>query len=66
MILQSFTFRNGVRLRNRVLIAPITRGSSNRDGTASDQALAYYRRRVNGVGAVPTGCTRCCEEETAA
>jgi len=60
-LFQPFTFPNGITLRNRVLMAPMTTWSSNPDGTVSDQELAYYRRRVNGVGAVLTGCTHVTE-----
>ena len=54
---QPFTFAKGIALRNRIVMAPMTTWSSNPDGTVSDPELAYYRRRVNGVGLVLTGCT---------
>ncbi|KWB11957.1 NADH:flavin oxidoreductase [Burkholderia cepacia] len=60
-LFQPLTFPNGVTFRNRVLMAPMTTWSSNPDGTVSDQELAYYRRRANGVGAVLTGCTHVAE-----
>ncbi|BCV40835.1 NADH-dependent flavin oxidoreductase [Shewanella algae] len=55
--LQPLTFTNGITLRNRIVMAPMTTWSANPDGTVSDQELAYYRHRTNGVGMVITGCT---------
>lgn len=46
-----------VTLRNRIVMAPMTTWAGNPDGTVADEELAYYRRRVNGVGMVLTGCT---------
>lgn len=56
-LFQSLTFKNGITLRNRSVMAPMTTWSANSDGTISDQEVAYYRARVNGVGLVVTGCT---------
>ncbi|MDR3368243.1 NADH-dependent flavin oxidoreductase [Rhodoferax sp.] len=56
-LFQPFAFKNGVILRNRAVMAPMTTWSSNPDGTISDQEVAYYRARANGVGMVVTGCT---------
>ena len=50
-------FASGLTLRNRVVMAPMTTWSSNDDGTVSVEEEDYYRRRVNGVGLVVTGCT---------
>ncbi|MBB3389719.1 2,4-dienoyl-CoA reductase (NADPH2) [Rhizobium sp. BK275] len=52
-----FEFAKGITLRNRVAMAPMTTWSGNADGTVSDEEIAYYRRRVTGVGLVITGCT---------
>ncbi|KVC23400.1 NADH-dependent flavin oxidoreductase [Burkholderia pseudomultivorans] len=60
-LFQPVTFPNGVTFRNRVLMAPMTTWSSDPDGMVSEQELAYYRRRANGVGAVLTGCTHVTE-----
>lgn len=60
-LFQSFTFRNGQTLRNRVVMAPMTTWSANPDGSISDAELDYYRRRVQGVGLVITGCTHVTE-----
>ncbi|MCT4478050.1 NADH-dependent flavin oxidoreductase [Peribacillus frigoritolerans] len=54
---KSFTFKNGITLNNRVVMAPMTTWSSNDDYTVSDEELTYFKKRVNGVGLVITGCT---------
>lgn len=56
-LLQPFSLGNGVVLRNRIAMAPMTTWAGNADGTVSDAEEAYYRRRVRGVGLVITGCT---------
>lgn len=56
-LFQPLTFKNGISLRNRAVMAPMTTWSANSDGTVSDQEIAYYHARVNGVGMVVTGCT---------
>lgn len=55
--LTPYTFNNGLTIDNRMVMAPMTTWSGNDDGTVSDQELAYYRRRVNGLGMVITGST---------
>lgn len=54
---EPFKFSNGVELRNRMMMAPMTTYSANRDDTVSDAEIAYYEARSNGVGAVITACT---------
>ncbi|TDN62377.1 2,4-dienoyl-CoA reductase (NADPH2) [Paraburkholderia sp. BL10I2N1] len=56
-LFQPFAFGNGVALRNRSVMAPMTTWSANADGTVSDQEVAYYRARAEGVGMIVTGCT---------
>jgi 2,4-dienoyl-CoA reductase-like NADH-dependent reductase (Old Yellow Enzyme family) len=56
-LFESFTFKNGITIKNRVVMAPMTTWSSNDDYTISDEEVKYYKRRVNGVGLVITGCT---------
>lgn len=56
-LFQPFTFKNGVTLRNRVIMAPMTTWSSNADETISDEELRYYRARAQGVGLLLTGCS---------
>lgn len=50
-------FANGLSVDNRLAMAPMTTWSANPDASISEQELAYYRRRVQGVGLVITGCT---------
>jgi 2,4-dienoyl-CoA reductase-like NADH-dependent reductase (Old Yellow Enzyme family) len=56
-IFEPFTFRSGIELKNRVVMAPMTNFSSNPDGTVSDAEVNYYARRAGGVGMVVTACT---------
>lgn len=56
-IFQPLSFKNGISLRNRVVMAPMTTWSANADETISEQELEWYRARANGVGMVITGCT---------
>jgi len=56
-LFESFTFKNGITIKNRVVMAPMTTWSSNDDYTVTDEEVNYYKKRVNGVGLVITGCT---------
>ena len=56
-LFQSLPLIDGIVLRNRVVMAPMTTWSGNDDGTISEQELEYMRHRVKGVGLVITGCT---------
>lgn len=56
-LLQPFTFSNGIKLDNRVILAPMTNFSSNEDGTVSSAEVDYYVRRSKGVSMVITACT---------
>jgi 2,4-dienoyl-CoA reductase-like NADH-dependent reductase (Old Yellow Enzyme family) len=56
-LFESLKFKNGITIKNRVVMAPMTTWSSNDDYTISDEEVNYYKRRVNGVGLVITGCT---------
>ncbi|MGJ7922610.1 NADH-dependent flavin oxidoreductase [Neobacillus sp. LXY-4] len=56
-LIEPFTFRSGITIKNRVVMAPMTTWSSNEDLTISDEEVKYYKQRVNGVGLVITGCT---------
>lgn len=56
-LFESFTFRSGITMKNRIVMAPMTTYSSNDDLTISDDEVKYYKHRVNGVGLVITGCT---------
>jgi 2,4-dienoyl-CoA reductase-like NADH-dependent reductase (Old Yellow Enzyme family) len=55
--LSTFTLPNGVELKNRIVMAPMTNFSSNPDGTVTDAEVNYYARRSSGVSMVVTACT---------
>ncbi|QJS61951.1 hypothetical protein HHJ51_05505 [Escherichia coli] len=58
MIVFSFyADRKKIKLRNRIVMAPMTTRSANPDGTISEQELEFYKRRSQNVGLVITGCT---------
>lgn len=50
-------FGNGISLKNRIVMSPMTTWSSNENFTISDEEVEYYKKRVKGVGLVITGCT---------
>ena len=54
-LFKPFVFANGVRLSNRIVMAPMTHSSSNADGTVSEAELRYYARRAGNAGMVITG-----------
>ncbi|HLG26967.1 MAG TPA: NADH-dependent flavin oxidoreductase [Paenisporosarcina sp.] len=56
-LLEPFELPNGVQLKNRVVMAPMTNYSSNSDGTVSDDEINYYIHRSKGVSMVITACT---------
>ncbi|CAM4048236.1 NADH:flavin oxidoreductase [Bacillus luti] len=56
-LFESFTLKSGVTLKNKVVMAPMTTWAGNDDFTISDEEVSYYKKRVNGVGLVITGCT---------
>lgn len=56
-LLEPFSLGRALRLRNRIVMAPMTTWSGNEDGTVSDDEEDYYRLRVKDVGLVITGCT---------
>ncbi|SLM63601.1 MULTISPECIES: NADH-dependent flavin oxidoreductase [Dickeya] len=57
LLFDHFRFENGMTLRNRVVMTPMTTWSANPDETISDQEVDYVRARVRDVGMVITGCT---------
>lgn len=52
-----FKFSNGVELRNRVVMAPMTTWSGTSEGHLSNEEIAYYNRRSKEVGLVITATT---------
>ena len=55
-LFKPFTFRSGLEVDNRIMIAPMTHYSSNGDGTISEQELPYISARSEGPGVVITAC----------
>ncbi len=55
-LLAPFAFRNGVRAKNRVALAPMTNGQSHDDGSLGDDELGWLRRRVEGGFGVIETC----------
>ncbi|MFS0777439.1 NADH-dependent flavin oxidoreductase [Neobacillus sp. 3P2-tot-E-2] len=56
-LFETLTFKNGIQLKNRIVMAPMTNWSSNHDGTVTEAEVEYYARRSNEVGMVITACT---------
>ncbi|MDQ0970890.1 2,4-dienoyl-CoA reductase-like NADH-dependent reductase (Old Yellow Enzyme family) [Neobacillus niacini] len=56
-LFEILTFKNGIQLKNRIVMAPMTNWSSNPDGTVTEAEVNYYARRSSGVGMVITACT---------
>lgn len=49
-LFQKFTFKNGVELKNKFALGPMTHISSHDDGTVSDEEIEYMRTRSKDVG----------------
>ena len=54
---ESLTLPNGVTLKNRFVLAPMTHYSSNPDGTISNQEIPYIAQRSRDIGMVITAAT---------
>ncbi|MBF0779538.1 MULTISPECIES: NADH-dependent flavin oxidoreductase [unclassified Granulicatella] len=52
----AFTFDNGLTLKNRVVMAPMTIGACKADGKVSQDDISYYAKRAEHVGMIITGC----------
>ncbi|MEO7112489.1 MAG: NADH:flavin oxidoreductase [Polyangiaceae bacterium] len=55
-ILSPFSFRNGVRSKNRVMLAPMTNSQSHEDGTLSDDELRWLTMRADGGFGIVMTC----------
>lgn len=49
-----FTLNNGVTLKNKLWMAPMTTYSGHDDGNVSEEELAYYKERSGGASLVMT------------
>ena len=56
-IFKEFTFGHGAKLKNRLVLAPMTTYSSNDDLTLSKEEEVYYKSRSKGMGMVITAAT---------
>ncbi len=56
MLLEPLSFRNGVRARNRVWVAPMTNQQSHADGSLSDDELRWLEARARGGFGVVETC----------
>lgn len=56
-LFQPFRFNNGVEIRNRLVVAPMTHSASNPDGTLSDQERAFIGNRATDMGMFITAAT---------
>ncbi|MCI4127159.1 NADH-dependent flavin oxidoreductase [Bacillus haynesii] len=52
-----FTFKNGIQLKNRIIMPPMGHSSSLPGGSISDDELVYYAARTTEVGMVITSAT---------
>lgn len=57
-LLEPVTLIDGVTIRNRVVMSPMTTWSGTPDFQISQDEEVYYRRRVKDVGLVITGCAQ--------
>ncbi|GAY71909.1 NADH:flavin oxidoreductase [Lentilactobacillus kosonis] len=48
--LQPYTFKNGVQIKNRIVIPPMTEASALQDGTVSMDELRYFDLHTGGAG----------------
>ncbi|WP_296149151.1 NADH-dependent flavin oxidoreductase [uncultured Flavobacterium sp.] len=57
-LFETFSFKNGIKTKNRIAMAPMTTWASNDDYTVADDEIRHYEARSTDVGMVITGCTR--------
>ena len=55
-LFQDYTFKSGVHVRNRLMMAPMTTFSADENDYVSQAELDYYKERANGVGTIITAC----------
>lgn len=59
---QPYTFPNGVTLKNRMIMAPMTTKMSFYDGVITEDEKRYYRMRSKDLGAVITAAANVSDE----
>lgn len=55
-LFQDYTFKSGVHVKNRLMMAPMTTFSADENDYVSHEELNYYKERANGVGTIITAC----------
>lgn len=55
-LFNDFTFKSGVHIRNRLMMAPMTTFSADNNDCVSQEELDYYGERTKGVGMIITAC----------
>lgn len=61
-LFEPFTFKSGVTVDNRLLMAPMTTNSSFENGMFTTDEHLYYERRGGEVGAIITACAHVRED----
>jgi len=57
-LFEPFSFKKGIKVKNRIAMAPMTTWASNDDYTVAEDEIRHYEARSGNVGLVITGCTR--------
>ena len=56
-LFQPYTLNNGIEIKNRLVVAPMTHYASNPDGCVSEEELAFLQRRAQNFGLFITAAT---------
>ena len=56
-LFQPYTLNNGIEIKNRLVVAPMTHYASNPDGSVSEEELAFLQRRAQTFGLFITAAT---------
>lgn len=56
LIFSPFTLPNGIELKNRLLMAPMTTCTGYFDGTVTSELVEYYRARAASIGTIVVEC----------
>ena len=60
--LEGYRFSNGLELKNRIVMAPMTTMSSFHDGHVTTDEVNYYHRRGGGPGMIITAVANVSED----
>src|SRR5690625_7529282 len=61
-LFEPFTFKSGVTIDNRLIMAPMTTNSAFENGMVKTDEHNYYKRRAKDLGAVITACSQVRED----